>query len=412
MQKIIFVLLILTLLFPLSCKSEHIPQASMAFTGDIIMHNPIKYSAYKRNIIDKKTMLSLNNRGFDYFFKIIKNDLKKTDIIMGNMEFPIHQPYLSGTGIFNCYPEILPSLHKAGFTMANIANNHILDQKADGIRSTIKELQKNRFDFIGVNQTEEITRNGLIKNIDGIKIGFIGYTGVINYFRPKRGRGYFINWFYNKKRVIEDIVNIKQKCDYLVLTFHAGKEYHHLPQKKDRELLKIYIENGVDLVIGNHPHVLQPIEKIKTEDKREAFIFYSLGNFISNQSYRATKAHGTQDSAIVRCYLSRKKNKIIDRFELLPIRTFNKYLKKQGKTAYVFSIPRRIKELKQKLLKTKNAKKKKSIKKEILFLQEREIKIKNWMFRKNKFKKIKFITSTSLSDHNSGDKKNTQRKKQ
>ena len=91
-------------------------------------------------------------------------------------------------------------------------------------------------------------------------------------------------WLYDKKRVTEDIEKIKRKCDYLIMVVHSGIEYVLTPYKIDKKILKDYLELGVDLVVRHHPHVLQPVEKYITSDNRDTYIFYSLGNFISNQS--------------------------------------------------------------------------------------------------------------------------------
>ncbi|MFC1669781.1 CapA family protein [Spirochaetota bacterium] len=395
MNKILILTIILssTVLFNISCSLIAKDEVKISFTGDIIMHNPIKRSAYKRNKIDNVTKKSLNNRGFDYFFEKINPYLKSSHVVLGNMEFPIHPPFKSGNMIFNCYPEILPALKKAGFTMLSFANNHTLDQGRMGVISSLKYLKKYKFDYIGVDNNETSARRGLVINKKGIKIGFIAYTGVTNYPIPRRQRGYFINWFYKTKKVRADIRAIKKRCDYLIMYVHTGEEYKFYPERKDKRYMKKYINMGVDLIIGHHPHVLQPIERVKAKDGRECLIFYSLGNFISNQTYHTMKVRRTDDTAIVSLYLSKdlKSKKLKSRFEILSVWTLNNYSRKEKlKTVQPLPIDNEIMALKEKIKKNetdkKNIKKKetkeiKSIKRKIRFLKRKGNFIKKILLR-------------------------------
>ncbi len=316
-------LLIFTI--PPACKGE--TPVRISFTGDIIMHIPVKTAAAQNNKKDKILKTSLNNNGFDSLFEPLKNRLQKSDILMGNLEFPIAPPYTSKPRIFNCPPQILQSLKDTGFTMVTLANNHMLDQGPRGVATTINHVEKAGLQFIGVHRDEARARSGLVIEKQGIRIGFLAYTGVSNYPIP-RSRSFYINWFYHKKKVLKDIEEIKKRCDYLILTVHTGVEYALKPQKKDTALMKAYVEKGVDLIIGHHPHIIQPVEKVACKDGRSAYIFYSLGNFISNQSStHSLPARGlatsTRDSILVSCLLRKDNMRIIPEFEVTPILTWN-----------------------------------------------------------------------------------------
>lgn len=302
MKKSILPIIIVFLFF--SSINLFAKKIVISAAGDIMMHKPVKSCAFRHNITDAQKK-SANNYGFDYLFHYAPSLFEDADIVMGNLEFPIAAPYKSESVIFNCHPRVLKALKKAGFTMLMLSNNHILDQGPEGITETIGHVTKQGFDILGVNTDKKQTRQGIIKKINGIKVGFLAYTGIINYPIPSSQKGYHINWFYKARDVISDIQEIRDKVDYLILSVHTGIEYETVPTKKDMALMRRYCDAGVDAVIGHHPHVLQPVEEYTASDGRFCAIFYSLGNFISNQT-RTSTFHdsslvlSTEDSAVIR----------------------------------------------------------------------------------------------------------------
>ena len=330
MKKRIFLIICLTIaaFYSFSCIKEEKKEMSVSFTGDIIMHIPVKTSARQHDERDTVTGKTVNNSGFDFLFSEIRPVLKKSDIVVGNMEFPVAPPYTSRPWIFNCPPAVIPALKNAGFTAVTLANNHMLDQGPEGAVWTIRNLKKNGLAFIGTGETGPDSRDGLIAAVNGISVGMIGYTGVTNYPLPRNSKsGITINWFYDEEKVKEDIASIKAKCDYVVMVVHTGVEYEPLPRDEDRALMKKYLDEGADLIIGHHPHVVQPVEKHMTPDGRETCIFYSLGNFISNQSDtdlpENSSGISTRESIIVTVNLEKKKDTLKSSFTVTPVMTRN-----------------------------------------------------------------------------------------
>ncbi|HOF14083.1 MAG TPA: CapA family protein [Spirochaetota bacterium] len=260
---------------------------TVSFTGDVIMHGPVKSFAFRNNIIDIKTKRTINNGGFDILFEHIKPEFENSDYVVTNMEFPVAPPFTSKPFIFNCTPAVLDAFVSNHINIVTLANNHILDQQYEGLLSTIKILESKNINYIGAGTLINTTKdsiNGIVVG-DSIKIGIIAYTGVFNYeLSRKLKKDIYINDFYSINKVLNDIARIKQKCDFLVMVAHIGEEYKTQPAKKDRDIIHTYCEAGVDCVIGHHPHVIQPVEQFKTNDGRFCTIFYSLGNFIANQS--------------------------------------------------------------------------------------------------------------------------------
>jgi poly-gamma-glutamate synthesis protein (capsule biosynthesis protein) len=323
---------LIAFLLPLSfCGTSSGRKMRMHFTGDIIMHIPVKSTAAKR---DKKCAegRTLNNAGYDYLFEAVRGELSTGDIVSGNMEFPVAPPFTSKPFLFNCRPEVIPAMKEAGFTLMHLGNNHILDQGEKGVVETINRLKAAGLDYTGADLTESGAGAGRLIEKNGIRIAVNGYTAVMNYPMPKKNKVFFLNNFSDKVSVKKDIAAMRARADYVVLVAHFGVEYSPLPSKADRALVKEYAEAGADIIIGHHPHIVQPVEKIKTADGRTAWVFYSLGNFISNQSstpnsgLKGIKLH-TRDSFIVRidAYKEGFRGDLRLALSLLPVITINQH---------------------------------------------------------------------------------------
>jgi len=319
--------------------SAHAAQRMVVtFTGDIMMHTAVKESAAQNNRPGEGGAGSANNGGFDFLFDRIRPHLADSDVVLGNMEFPVSPPFRHGKGvIFNCAPEIIPAMHAAGFTLFTLANNHILDQGNRGAIDTMDYLQRYAASFIGVNRHEGTARRGIVVQIHGIRVGFLAYTGILNYGFPVRPRGLHVNWLYWRNKTAADIRTMRARCDFVVVVSHAGKEYKIRPEAEDMRAYRDSCEAGADLVIGHHPHVLQPVEAYTAADGRSCRIFYSLGNFISNQRFKyhdhlRTLPYTTQETVLVRLVLERAwRGGLAARYEVLPLWTENEIYREDGR---------------------------------------------------------------------------------
>ena len=293
----------------------------LIFTGDIMMHQAVKECSAAMNISDENGR-SVNNGGFDCLFENISPLISESDLAAGNMEFPVCFPYKSLGVIFNSRPESVAALKKAGFGVLSLANNHIHDQNTEGVIETLLETGKNGITALGVAVNEKDARRGFIADIKGRKIAFYAATGLLNYYDRRFSKKYYVNWFYDESKVTADIKRLKNQSDFVVLMFHTGTEYTTIPGKKDSSLCRKYAEAGADIIIGHHPHVLQPYEYYKRKNGGFTHIFYSLGNFISDQN-KPVKIPGKNkyiylnDSAVVRIIISG--NSV--RAEVIPIHT-------------------------------------------------------------------------------------------
>lgn len=398
MNRIAIIILISFLAIP-CCFCSDAGEARISFAGDIIMHIPVKTSARSHDVIGIETKTSRNNSGYDFLFYQIKDLLKLSEIVLGNMEFPVSPPFESKPKVFNCSPEVIGGMKWAGFNMVTIANNHILDQGDQGVVNTMRILRQNKMDYIGVGVDEAAARTGIVKTVHGIRIGFIGYTGYLNYPKPQKQAEYHLNWLYDKEEIRQDIEELKKRCDYLVMVVHTGVEYMTIPRESDSVLFKNCINYGVDLVIGHHPHLLQPVEKVTADDGRECYIFYSLGNFISNQSTRTASYFDgapltTRDSIIVSCILKRSGNgkRPVVRFDVVPVYTKN-IVEKGTNLRVIQTVPisREIQDLKKELAHA-DAKEKVDIERQLQNLYQKLKAIRLALYRNKDTQDIKEIT--------------------
>ncbi len=315
----------LAVFVPILLKGSE-PGVRLAFTGDIIMHGPVRSCAYRRHRDGGAAYRG--NRGFNYLFEKITPLFADSDITAGNMEFPIFPPYDSRGTVFNCAPEVLAALKDAGFTLLSIANNHIMDQGEPGFRHTVRSLEKSGIPFVGADVGGTEARRGVVIRVRGVRIGFFAATGVLN--NPTQGNDCVINDFYDEKNCKAGISRLRRAADFVVLMAHFGEEYRYFPGERDRKLLMKYCDHGADLVVGHHPHVLQKAEMYRSRDGRNCAIFYSLGNFISNQTWEnlgmrmPEQMPDPRDSIVLQCLLERKEGGISARYRVIPIVTVNR----------------------------------------------------------------------------------------
>ena len=264
---------------------------TMAVTGDIMCHNTMYQDAF---ISEKK------GYDFSYYFDDIKYHLQTPDITIGNLEttFAGSKVGYSGYPTFNT-PEILAkNLKQVGFDVVSTANNHCLDKGFDGIKSTIKYLDEADLAHTGTYASKNDQKKILIKNVKGVNIAFLSFTYGTNGIPVPKGKEYCVN-LNDEETILEQLeLARKQNPDIICVSMHWGTEYQTTPNSTQEELADFLFENGADIILGNHPHVPQPMEKrtVKLDDgtKKQGFIIYSLGNFMANQNYKYT-----QDSAII-----------------------------------------------------------------------------------------------------------------
>ncbi len=312
----------------------------IAAVGDVMVHSP-QYKAQYRQ--ETGTYDFTNN------FRFIKPYLLRADLALANLETTFGGEAIGYSGFprFNTPDSLAGALKDAGFNLIITANNHTIDTGINGVFRTIDVLRERGLQAIGTRKPED-EKSYIVKDINGIKIGFSAYTfetprvsgkktlnGIIV---PQEYEDLIDTFSYQDlgaglPKIKERIEALREEgAEFIVLYLHWGEEYQREPNRAQRKIASTLANYGVDLIFGSHPHVLQPIEYVQSDDGSKAtLVFFSLGNFLSNQRYERLKKKYTEDGAIV--YVEVKKDLhtgevFIAGFSYLPT-WVHKYTKKQ-----------------------------------------------------------------------------------
>lgn len=300
----------------------------MSATGDIMCHLTNIKNAYNSTSKDYD---------FSNVFKNIKDYTLNADITVGNLETTFAGASRGYTGYptFNT-PEVLgKNLRDVGFDVICTANNHSMDKGYSGIESTLDFLDEYGLDHYGTARSDQEQDTILIKDVNGIKIAFLAYTYGTNGITIPSGKEYSVN-LIDKDLIKEHISLAKQQnVDMICVNMHWGNEYKVVQNSTQEDLANFLFENGVDIILGSHPHVLEPMEKrtITLEDgsTKDGFVIYSLGNFVSGQIYANTKSTVILDIQITK----NSEGKItIDSINYTPVYLYDAGSSSKSRTRY------------------------------------------------------------------------------
>ena len=248
---------------------------SLVMVGDALIHGAIYMDASIN-----KTYTANDKYDFSKMFKYIKPLINKYDLRYYNQESiigggtPQHYPRL------NSPDSIGTDLLDIGFNLVSLANNHAFDQGESGLQHSLKfwKKQSKRAHTAGSYSSFEERDNIPVYEQNGIKYAFLSYTIPTNGLSAPKGKEYYVN-VYDRKQVKKDVENARSKgAEVVMVAMHWGVEYTHVPNQEQKNEAKYLSQLGVNIVIGSHPHVIQPIEYVG-----KTLVIYSLGNFIAAQ---------------------------------------------------------------------------------------------------------------------------------
>ena len=268
---------------------HELAQVSFAVAGDVIPHEPVRAAA---------TAAGDGAAGWDALFSDVADVFQHADFGFVNLETPVAPAHSHGSKpfLFDAPIALIDALKANGIKMVSFANNHVMDQGWAGFAETREHLREQGLLFVGSGDTAQTAWQPVIVEANGIKVGWLGMTRWLNGGRnPDKDDQPHVNFFpypgeaggatgADEATVLAAVKAARAQCDLLVISVHWGVEYATAPRPEDVDIAHKMLEAGATVIVGAHPHVLQPIETYKTQDGRDTVIFYSLGNFLSNQS--------------------------------------------------------------------------------------------------------------------------------
>ena len=268
--------------------------------GDALCHNTQYWDAY-------------NSQTDEYDFSYVYNDIqqytKNSDITIGSLEttFAGKERGYSNYPTFNTPDSLATSLKEIGVDVISLAGNHALDYGYTGLCRTIDVLDEAGISHLGTYKTAEEQNKTLIKNVKGVKIAFINYTYGTNGIPVPSEKEYCLN-LIDKDLIKKQIEQAKSKnVDMIVACMHWGIEYKTYASEEQKDLADFLFQNGVDIILGNHPHVIEPMERktitLADGTQKQVFVVYALGNFTADQHEEITR-----DSAILNLNITKNGN--------------------------------------------------------------------------------------------------------
>ncbi len=252
----------------------------------------VSFLACGDNITYKGTVMSAKERAngerpynFSPIFDNVREKIKSADISFINQETVMTESKeISFYPTFNSPKEVAYALSDTGFDVVNIATNHMLDKGADGLSDTIEFLKTMPYTVIGGYENDEDFMTPRIINKNGIDIAFISFTYDTNGIKKSASSPIKIPYIFDSdiKRSVEPL---KDLADVIMVSMHWGQEGNFTPSNEQKRVAKLLADLGVDVIIGHHPHVIEPVEWIERQDGGRTLCVYSLGNFAAMQAY-------------------------------------------------------------------------------------------------------------------------------
>jgi len=250
-------------------------EVTLVMVGDMLMHMPINRSGQRAD----------GDMDFTHLFTYTKRMISEADLALVNQEVILggEELGISGYPMFNTYYEVGDALADAGFDVVLHATNHAVDRGKDGLLNCISFWEEKYPDiaYLGIQDSQEDRDNIYIFEKNGIKISVLNYTYGLNGLPLPEDMPYAVN-LMDKEQMAIDITKAKELSDFVVVCPHWGTEYVLTASSYQKDYAQFFLENGVDLVIGTHPHVIEPVEMLFDDNGNKMLVYYSLGNYVNS----------------------------------------------------------------------------------------------------------------------------------
>ncbi|MEK3854729.1 CapA family protein [Cytobacillus sp. FSL H8-0458] len=250
-----------------------IERLTLGAIGDILIHDWVYNDAKTKTGYDFKPM-----------FEHTKSLLSTPDLLLANQETILGgiNIGISSYPMFNSPQEVGDALIDAGVDIVSTANNHSLDKGVKGLDASLDYMDQIGLPHVGTSRTPSEQQTLKILRKNGIKVAYLSYTYGTNGIPVPAGKEYLVN-LIDENAIIKEIKRAEDEADVVVMSIHWGNEYELQPTEEQKKLAETLVNEGVDIIFGHHPHVLQPMEWIDRKDGGQSLVVYSLGNFLSGQ---------------------------------------------------------------------------------------------------------------------------------
>lgn len=264
------------------------PEINLVMVGDMLMHEKVVASGLQED----------GSYDFDHLFVHVQEKIESADLALVNQETILGgtELGLSGYPCFNSPYELGVAEVDAGFDVILHGTNHTLDKGKRGVLNCMNFWEENypEIAWLGMNDSQEMQDNEIyVYEQNGMKIAILNYTYGTNGIATPADMPYLVNYMEEEK-VIADIQKAEEMADFTVVCPHWGNEYYLGVASNQKAWTEIFLEQGVDLVLGTHPHVIEPVEWVFDDEGHEMLVYYSLGNFVNGTS-------GTGEGVMNRC---------------------------------------------------------------------------------------------------------------
>lgn len=273
-------------------KSKDKSCVTLTANGDLLYHDLLYMSARQDD----------GSYDFDINYKYVKDFISSADLAIADYEGTVDESKpLAGYPLFNAPSSVIRSIRDAGYDVMTLAQNHVLDSGIDGIFSTVQFFKNNNIDTFGVfTEPVKSKSNILVKEINGIKIALLAYCYGFNGNEAGISKSEYDNHLsdLNEQTIKSDLEKAEKLADITVVFPHMGVEYQLEPTNEQIILMDKMIDWGADIILGGHPHVMEPTKTVE-KDGLKKFIIYSMGNFISNQRIETLDNKWTERGVLV-----------------------------------------------------------------------------------------------------------------
>ncbi len=269
-------------------------EIDLVTVGDMLLHGGIHNSSLQAD----------GTYDYTHVFEHTMDRIAAADIAVANQEVILGGVELGVSSYpqFNSPQAFGDALVDAGFDVILHASNHTMDKDTVGVLNTIHFWKEKHPDitYLGINESAEERNDISIVDVDGIRIAMLNYTYGLNGFTLPEDKPYLVNLMndWHKDEIAEDLRKARELADFVIVYPHWGTEYVLNATDEQRTWAQFFADNGADLIIGTHPHVVEPVEWITAADGRQTLVYYSLGNYISIQYYNYSMLGGFAEVTI------------------------------------------------------------------------------------------------------------------